>query len=129
MHRGLWVFVIVFVRLVVIVVIVRVDLAGMAGLLMLVARCTKAWAVGRLHGINGDLYNGDLGDRSERLQVRVPSITTARAVRDGTSINRIWSESQCLGAETVVALTSAHAGTDCASFYTPVAVAQQGFAK
>jgi hypothetical protein len=51
----LWVFVIVFVRLVVIVVIVHVGLAGMAGLLILVARCTKACTVGRLHGVEKNL--------------------------------------------------------------------------
>jgi hypothetical protein len=54
-HRGLWVFVIVFVRLVVIVVGLHVGLAGIAGLLMPVARCTKACTVGRLHGLQKDL--------------------------------------------------------------------------
>jgi hypothetical protein len=36
-------------------VIVHVGLAGMAGLLILVARCTKAWAIGRLHDVEKNL--------------------------------------------------------------------------
>lgn len=129
MHRGLWVVVIVFIRLVVIVVGLHVGLAGMAGLLM-PARRTESRVIGRLHDLKKARFNEDLEDRSGGMYcVRIGSITTARAVQDrdlGLSIIRIWTESQCLGAEDEMPLTSLYAGITCASFYTPVAAVQQG---
>jgi hypothetical protein len=65
-HRGLWVFVIVFIRLSVIVVIVRVGLAGMAGLLM-PARRTESRVIGRLHDLKKARFNEDLEDRSRGM--------------------------------------------------------------